>query len=142
MLLSAQERAVLERRTLRTASAQALRARIVLACAGPEVPPIVSVAASLQVAPDTVRKWRRRFIAARLDGLADTPLPSRPTALDVDQAEAAVVTAPDSTSSDLADLREARRRIARLQAELAIHRRAAELLGGAAFPADGPQSSG
>jgi transposase-like protein len=138
LLLSAQERAVLERWTHR-AQAQALRARIVLACAGPEVPPIVSVAASLQVAADTVRMWRRRFIAGRLDGLADRPLPRRPA--DADRAEAVLATAPLPANRDLADLREAHRRIAKLQAELAIHRRTAELLGDAAFAAELPQSS-
>lgn len=121
------------------AQAQALRARIVLACAGPDVPPIVSVAASLQVAADTVRKWRRRFIAGRLDGLADRPWPSHPA--DIDPTESVLATAPLEANRDLADLREAHRRIVRLQAELAIHRRTAELLGDAAFTAKRPQSS-
>ncbi|WP_218029820.1 helix-turn-helix domain-containing protein [Streptomyces rishiriensis] len=56
----------------------ALRARLVLACAGPEAPPIVAVARELRVTADTVRKWRRRFLAERLDGLADEPRPGRP----------------------------------------------------------------
>ncbi|WP_240118481.1 helix-turn-helix domain-containing protein [Streptomyces sp. MUM 2J] len=79
MLLSDDEQAVLERWTRRASSAQALalRARIVLACAGPEIPPIVSVARELRVAADTVRKWRRRFLAERLDGLVDEPRPGR-----------------------------------------------------------------
>ncbi len=85
---------MLERWTRRATSSQALalRARIVLACAGPEVPPIVSVARELGVAADTVRKWRRRFIAARLDGLVDEPRPGRPPTISVDQVEAVVVT--------------------------------------------------
>ncbi|MFD7711045.1 helix-turn-helix domain-containing protein [Streptomyces sp. NPDC059786] len=59
--------------TRRAASAQALalRARIVPACEGPEVPPIVAVARQLRVTADTVRKWRRRFLAERLEGPAD-----------------------------------------------------------------------
>ncbi|WP_438828144.1 helix-turn-helix domain-containing protein [Streptomyces mirabilis] len=82
---------MLERWTRRASSAQALalRARIVLACAGP---PIVAVARELRVTADTVRKWRRRFIAERLDGLADEPRPGRPPTISVDQVEAAVVT--------------------------------------------------
>lgn len=85
---------MLERWTRRSSSAQALalRARIVLACAGPEVPPIVAVARELRVAADTVRKWRRRFLAERLDGLVDEPRPGRPPTISVDQVEAVVVT--------------------------------------------------
>ncbi|MFI6038101.1 helix-turn-helix domain-containing protein [Streptomyces sp. NPDC051315] len=94
MPLSDDEREVLERWTRRASSAQALalRARIVLACAGPEVRPIVAVARELRVAADTVRRWRRRFLAERLDGLADEPRPGRPPTISVDQVNAVVVT--------------------------------------------------
>ncbi|MFD7013702.1 helix-turn-helix domain-containing protein [Streptomyces sp. NPDC059161] len=51
-----------------SAQSLALRARIVLACAGPQVPPIVEVARNLGVAADTVRKWRRRFRTLELCG--------------------------------------------------------------------------
>lgn len=80
------------RRRATSAQALALRARIVLACAGPGVPPIVAVAGDLRVAADTVRKWRRRFLADRLDGLVDEPRPGRPPTISVDQVEAVVVT--------------------------------------------------
>ncbi|WP_199837614.1 helix-turn-helix domain-containing protein [Streptomyces caniscabiei] len=39
------------------------------------MPPIVAVARELRVTADTVRTWRRRFLAERLDGLADEPRP-------------------------------------------------------------------
>jgi hypothetical protein len=80
LLLGDDERAVLERWTRRANSAQALalRARIVLACTGPDVPPIVEVARNLRISADTVRKWRRRFLAERMDGLVDEPRPGRP----------------------------------------------------------------
>lgn len=83
----------MERWTRRATSAQAsaLRSRIVLACAGPEVPPIVAVARDLRVAADTVRKWRRRFLVDRLDGLVDEPRPGRPPTIDVERVEAVVV---------------------------------------------------
>jgi len=93
LLLSVDERAELERWTRRATSAQALalRSRIVLACAGPEVPPIVGVARELGITADTVRKWRRRFLAERLDGLVDEPRPGRPPTIAVEEVEAVVV---------------------------------------------------
>jgi transposase/transposase-like protein len=93
LLLDDDERAVLERWTRRANSAQALalRARIVLACAGSDVPPIVEVARNLRISADTVRKWRRRFLAERMDGLVDEPRPGRPPTIGVDQVEAVVV---------------------------------------------------
>jgi transposase-like protein len=48
---------------------------------------------------------------------------------------------PGITSSDHAELVAARRRIAELEAELAIHRRAAELLGQVVPPKDGSRPS-
>ena len=50
-----------------TAQALALRARIVLACAAGESNQ--AVAAKLGVTPQTVGKWRARFLTQRLDGL-------------------------------------------------------------------------
>ena len=99
LLLDDVEREALERWTRRATSAQALalRARIVLACAGPEVPAIVAVARQLGVAPDTVRKWRRRFLADRLDGLVDEPRPGRPATIAVEQVEAVVVATLEET---------------------------------------------
>lgn len=93
LVLSDEERAVLGRWIRRANSAQALalRARIVLACAGSEVPPIIGVARELRVAPDTVRKWRRRFLANRLNGLIDEPRPGRPPTIAVEEVEAVVV---------------------------------------------------
>ncbi|MER8099158.1 IS630 family transposase [Kitasatospora sp. NPDC094016] len=93
LLLSVDERAELERWIRRATSAQALalRSRIVLACAGPEVPAIVVVARELGIAADTVRKWRRRFLAERLDGLVDEPRPGRPPTIAAEEVEAVIV---------------------------------------------------
>jgi hypothetical protein len=78
----------------------ALRSRIVLACAGDDVPPVVAVARGLRVAPDTVRTWRRRFRAARLDGLLDEPRPGRPPTISVAAVEAVVVATLEAIPTD------------------------------------------
>ena len=54
----------------------ALRGRIVLACA--DEPCHTIVAERLGVRNATVGTWRNRFVAKRLDGLADDPRPRGP----------------------------------------------------------------
>ncbi len=85
-----------ERRTLngwarrrRTAQGLALRARIVLACA--EGRSNTAVAARLGISRTTVRKWRDRFLAWRLDGLGDEPRPDVPRTISDAQVEEVVV---------------------------------------------------
>ena len=70
-VLSREEREVLERWARRGATAQslALRTRIILACA--EGKANQAVANEVGTSPQTVCKWRGRFIRARLKGLAD-----------------------------------------------------------------------
>jgi transposase-like protein/transposase len=86
----------------RRSSAQALaaRSRIVLACAADGVPPVVGVAKDLGVSPDMVRKWRRRFLARRLDGLVDEPRPGRPPVIEVEDVEAVVVATLEEIPKD------------------------------------------
>jgi hypothetical protein len=102
LLLTDEERSTLEGWVRRRKSAQALalRSRIVLACAGDDVPPVVAVARGLRVAPDTVRKWRRRFLATRLDGLLDEPRPGRPPSISVEAVEAVVVATLEAIPTD------------------------------------------
>ncbi len=93
LVLSDEERRALERLTSRrkTSQAMALRARIVLACAGKDRPTNGEVAARLKVNQATVGKWRRRFVAERLDGLFDDPRPGAPRTVTDDMVEAVVV---------------------------------------------------
>jgi transposase len=76
--LSDAERAQLvswsRRRT--SAAGLAMRSRIVLAAV--EGGSNTEIAARLELNRGTVRRWRQRFLEARLDGLVDEPRPGRP----------------------------------------------------------------
>jgi len=74
-----------------TAQAMALRARIILACASEDQPTKQQVAAQLGVSQATVGKWRRRFVASRLDGLYDESRPGAPRTVMDDDVEKVVV---------------------------------------------------
>jgi transposase len=91
LVLTEQERQTLEGWARRHTSAQAvaLRARIVLACA--QGVTNVAVAERLGVWPQTVAKWRGRFVRERLEGLTDEPRPGRPRTIADDQVEQVIV---------------------------------------------------
>jgi transposase len=76
-------------RRAKTAQALALRARIVLACA--EGANNKDVAATLGIWPQTVSKWRARFVKDRLEGLADEPRPGAARKITDEQVEAVIV---------------------------------------------------
>ncbi|WP_018333273.1 transposase [Actinomycetospora chiangmaiensis] len=78
--------------------------------------PIAQVAADLEISDQTIYVWRRQH-------LIDTGR------------------LPGTTSSENAELIAARRRIAELEAEVAIHRRAAQLLGEVVPPIDATRRS-
>jgi transposase len=90
LVLSKTEREQLEALTLRrkTAQALALRARIVLSCADGADNKVV--AARQRVTPQTVSKWRARFVEHRLDGLLDAPRPGAPRTIDDARVDAVI----------------------------------------------------
>ena len=88
--LAHDERQTLEAWARRPTTAQYLakRSRIILACAdgiGND-----QVAARLDVDRGTVSKWRKRFLARRLDGLSDEPRPGAPRTITDDRVDAVV----------------------------------------------------
>jgi len=91
LMLSEDERATLVRWSRRAKSSQALaqRCRIVLGCADGKTNQ--QVAAELGIWPQTVGKWRGRFIGRRLDGLLDEDRPGRPSSVTLDRVEDVVV---------------------------------------------------
>ena len=100
VVLSDEERETLERWARRPKSSQALalRCRIVLECA--QGGHNTEVAARVGVYADTVGKWRRRFLAQRLDGLHDEARPGAPRSISDDDVEAVIVKTLEETPVD------------------------------------------
>ena len=80
--LSREEKHELQRIANAFSSAQALafRCRIILGCARGGRPTNEGVAEAFGCDPGTVGKWRTRFVARRLAGLADLPRSGAPRA--------------------------------------------------------------
>jgi transposase len=72
-----------------TAQAVAFRARIVLSCA--DGVSNEDVAVELGTRPQTVAKWRGRFVRERLEGLSDEPRSGAPRKVTDEQVEAVIV---------------------------------------------------
>jgi transposase len=87
LVVSAEQRAQLERWARRptTAQALALRSRVVLGCA--EGLDNRQVAARLGLHEATVGKWRRRFLERGPDGLLDEPRPGAPRTVTDEKVE-------------------------------------------------------
>jgi len=98
--LTDEERETLERWSRRPKSAQALalRCRIVLACA--DGLNNLAVAELLHVNKATVSKWRRRFLAKRLEGLSDDPRPGAVRTVTDDIVEAVIVKTLEEMPTD------------------------------------------
>jgi transposase len=91
------ERQALERYKARPRSARhlAFRAAIVLRCCEGETDSKVAI--DLRTTRETVGKWRRRFIAKRLDGLHDEPRPGAERQIGDDAIEAIITRTLEST---------------------------------------------
>ena len=100
IVLSDEEREVLERWARRPKSAQALalRCRIVLAAA--EGRTNQQIATELRCHPTTVGKWRTRFADLRLDGLHDEPRPGKPRTISDEDVERVIVKTLEETPRD------------------------------------------
>ena len=91
VVLSDEEREVLERWARRPKSSQALalRCRIVLAAAAGASSK--EIASQLGCNPSTVGKWRGRFAKRGLDGLHDEPRPGKPRSISDEDVERVIV---------------------------------------------------
>jgi transposase len=100
LVITAGEKAALERWSRRPKSAQALalRSRIVLGCAQGESN--TAVAQKLGITKQTVGKWRSRFLERRLDGLLDEPRPGTPRKVGDEEVERVLTLTLESTPRD------------------------------------------
>ncbi|MGW6413510.1 IS630 family transposase, partial [Streptomyces vinaceus] len=100
VVLSEDERATLVRWSRRAKSSQALaqRCRIVLGCADGRTNR--QVADELGIWPQTVGKWRRRFLERRMEGLVDEPRPGAPRKITDDRVEEVVVATLERSPKD------------------------------------------
>ena len=100
IVLTEDERDVLERWARRPKSAQALalRCRIVLAAA--EGATSTDIATKLGCSRATVGRWRTRFAERRLDGLHDEPRPGAPRTIHDDDVERVIVKTLEEAPTD------------------------------------------
>lgn len=100
LVLPAQDREVLARWTRRQTSANALatRARIVLAGATGESN--LEIAGRLRLTPQTVGKWRARYVQKGIDGLLDEPRPGAPRTVSDEAVDRVLTLTLESVPAD------------------------------------------
>ena len=82
----------------KTSQALALRSRIILACA--QNATNGEVARRVRATPQTVGKWRQRFVEHRLDGLLDEPRPGTPRRIGDARVERLIATTLNEVPHD------------------------------------------
>lgn len=100
LTLTTDERDTLERWIRRRKTTQALAQRASLVLAAAAGMSNQDAAAKLRVTRWTVGKWRRRFLAHRLDGLLDEPRPGAPRMIRDEDVERVVTLTLESTPPD------------------------------------------
>ena len=100
LVLSESERAELGALAARRKTAQALALRAKIALLAGDGVANKDIAAKLDLDPATVGKWRRRFLADRLEGLRDEPRSGAPRTVDDARIEAVIVRTLESLPDD------------------------------------------
>ena len=86
----------------------ALRARVVLRAADGLANK--TIAEELDITPQTVSKWRVRFIERGIDGLSDAPRSGAPRTITDEDVERVITLTLETTPKDATHLRRYRRR--------------------------------
>lgn len=100
VVVSAQQREVLERWARRPTTAAGLAARAGIVLAAADGSSNVEVAAGVGCTPATVAKWRSRFVAEGLEGLSDEYRSGAPRSISDDQVEQVITKTLEELPTD------------------------------------------